>query len=71
MLVRMTSDLVRLPEKRYNYSNAISGLVSLIREEGVQGLARGLGTNTVCAWPFSMGSKLHFFSVSRSFDECA
>ncbi|CAA7259983.1 unnamed protein product [Cyclocybe aegerita] len=46
LLVRMTSDLVRPPEKRYNYSNAVSGLVALIREEGLQGLSRGLGTNT-------------------------
>jgi len=46
MLVRMTSDLVRPPEKRYNYSNAMAGLVHLIREEGTYGLARGLGTNT-------------------------
>ena len=48
MLVRMTSDLIRPPEKRYNYSNAFAGLVHLIREEGIHGLARGLGTNMVC-----------------------
>ncbi|PPQ64738.1 hypothetical protein CVT26_002682 [Gymnopilus dilepis] len=46
VLVRMTSDLVRPPEKRYNYSNALSGLVSLVKEEGIRGLTRGLGTNT-------------------------
>ncbi|KAJ3516793.1 hypothetical protein NLJ89_g915 [Agrocybe chaxingu] len=46
LLVRMTSDMVRPPKKRYNYSNAVSGLVALIREEGLQGLSRGLGTNT-------------------------
>ncbi|KAF8912935.1 dicarboxylic acid transporter [Gymnopilus junonius] len=46
ILVRMTSDLVRPPEKRYHYSNAFSGLVSLIKEEGIRGLSRGLGTNT-------------------------
>jgi len=44
----MTSDLVRPPEKRYAYSNALAGLVHLIRNERLQGLARGLGTNTVC-----------------------
>lgn len=43
----MTSDSTRPPEKRYNYSNALTGLVSLIRNEGVGGLTRGLGTNTV------------------------
>jgi len=48
ILVRMTSDLVRPPEKRYAYSNALAGLVRLIRNEHLQGLARGLGTNTVC-----------------------
>lgn len=47
VLVRMTSDLVRPPDKRYNYSNAISGLISVVKTEGVTGLARGLGTNTV------------------------
>ncbi|KAF5337177.1 hypothetical protein D9611_003436 [Ephemerocybe angulata] len=49
LLVRMTSDSVRPPEKRYNYSNAFSGLVSLIKEEGLKGLTRGLGTNTARA----------------------
>ena len=43
----MTSDLVRPQEKRYNYPNAMAGLASLVREEGIQGLARGLGTNAV------------------------
>ncbi|KAG5646062.1 hypothetical protein DXG03_004485 [Asterophora parasitica] len=49
LLVRMTSDSVRPPEKRFGYRNAVTGLVSLIKEEGVQGLARGLGPNTVRA----------------------
>ena len=48
ILVRMTSDLIRSPEKRYNYSNALAGLVHLVKEEGTLGLFRGLGTNTVC-----------------------
>lgn len=47
ILVRMTSDLVRPVEKRYNYSNAFTGLLSLIKENGLRGLSRGLGTNTV------------------------
>ena len=47
LLVRMTSDFVRPPEQRYNYRNAIDGLVTLVREEGVQGLSRGMGTNLV------------------------
>ncbi|KAL0950693.1 hypothetical protein HGRIS_007470 [Hohenbuehelia grisea] len=45
LLVRMTSDLVRPPEKRYGYSNAFTGLIELVKEEGVKGLTRGLGTN--------------------------
>ncbi|KAH9836594.1 mitochondrial carrier [Rhodofomes roseus] len=49
LLVRMTSDSIRPPEKRYNYSNALTGLVQLVRSEGVRGLFRGLGTNTVRA----------------------
>jgi dicarboxylate transporter 10 len=46
----MTTDAVRPPEKQYGYSNAFSGLVSLVKEEGVRGLTRGLGANTV--WTF-------------------
>ncbi|OCH92696.1 mitochondrial carrier [Obba rivulosa] len=45
LLVRMTSDSIRPPEKRYNYSNAVTGLVTLIKQEGWGGLTRGLGTN--------------------------
>ncbi|KAL6300263.1 mitochondrial carrier domain-containing protein [Sparassis latifolia] len=49
LLVRMTSDSIRPPERRYNYSNALSGLVALIKKEGARGLFRGLGTNTTRA----------------------
>ncbi|KAG2045223.1 mitochondrial carrier [Suillus americanus] len=49
LLVRMTSDSIRPPEKRYNYRNAITGLVSLVKEDGQKGLSRGLGTNTIRA----------------------
>ncbi|KAJ3575902.1 hypothetical protein NP233_g780 [Leucocoprinus birnbaumii] len=69
ILVRMTSDLVRQPDKRYNYSNAITGVVSLIRSEGFRGLGRGIGTNTtravlmnasqVCSYDFFKGKLLH------------
>ena len=43
----MTSDSIRPPDQRYNYSNAITGLVTLVREEGLKGLTRGLGVNMV------------------------
>jgi dicarboxylate transporter 10 len=43
----MTSDLIRQPDKRYNYSNAITGLINLIKTEGARGLGRGISTNTV------------------------
>ncbi|KZV76939.1 dicarboxylic acid transporter [Peniophora sp. CONT] len=46
LLVRMTSDSIRPPEQRFNYPNALSGLVSLTRNEGWKGLTRGIGTNT-------------------------
>ncbi|GLB36531.1 putative mitochondrial carrier (TC 2.A.29) family protein [Lyophyllum shimeji] len=49
LLVRMTSDSTRPPEKRYGYRNALTGLTCLVKEEGVRGLARGLATNTVRA----------------------
>ena len=43
----MTSDSIRPPEKRYQYRNAVVGIIKLIREENFRGLARGLGTNAV------------------------
>ncbi|KAJ3480162.1 hypothetical protein NLI96_g8549 [Meripilus lineatus] len=45
VFVRMTSDLTRPPEQRYGYSNAFTGVASLVKAEGPMGLARGLGTN--------------------------
>ena len=56
LLVRMTSDSVRPPDKRYGYSNAVTGLVNLVKEEGVRGLARGLGANSV--------SEIHICTLS-------
>ena len=47
LLVRMTSDSLRPPEKRYGYRNALTGLVNLIANEGIKGLSRGLGANVV------------------------
>lgn len=47
LLVRMTTDAIRPPEKQYRYPNALVGLVALVREEGIRGLTRGLGPNTV------------------------
>lgn len=49
LLVRMTSDVSRAPEKRYNYPNALTGLVSLLKSEGMRGLARGVGPNVIRA----------------------
>ncbi|KAF9229683.1 mitochondrial carrier [Gyrodon lividus] len=49
LLVRMTSDSLRPSEKRYGYRNAMSGLASLVKSEGVSGLSRGLGTNVTRA----------------------
>lgn len=47
VLVRMTTDATRLPEKQYGYRNSISGVFNIVKEEGLKGLARGLGANTV------------------------
>ena len=55
LLVRMTSDSVRPPERRYGYPNAFGGLVSLVKEEGVKGLARGIGTNATRATLMNVG----------------
>ena len=43
----MTSDSIKPVEQRYNYSNALTGLVNLVKDEGLKGLTRGLGANTV------------------------
>lgn len=43
----MTSDLVRPPDRQFNYPDAFSGFFRLVKEEGLQGLTRGLGTNIV------------------------
>ncbi|KZT67659.1 mitochondrial carrier [Daedalea quercina L-15889] len=65
LLVRMTSDSIRPPDKRYNYSNAISGLVQLIRSEGARGLFRGLETNTVRAVLMN-GSQVWSYDLFKS-----
>ncbi|KAI6045150.1 mitochondrial carrier [Pisolithus marmoratus] len=49
LLVRMTSDSLKCPEQRHGYRNALTGLMSLLKEEGVRGICRGLGTNTTRA----------------------
>lgn len=49
MLVRMTSDLNKPPEKRFNYSNALTGVLRMAREEGLPSLVRGLSPNLVRA----------------------
>ena len=43
----MTTDQLRPPHDRLCYTNAVNGLFSLVKREGVKGLYRGLGTNTV------------------------
>lgn len=43
----MTTDAMRPPEKRYGYSNVFHGLVNLVKAEGIRGLCRGIGANTV------------------------
>ncbi|KDN40520.1 putative DIC1-mitochondrial dicarboxylate carrier protein [Tilletiaria anomala UBC 951] len=49
LLVRMTSDLNLPSQKRYNYSNALTGLVRVFQEEGPTSLFRGLTPNVVRA----------------------
>lgn len=49
MLVRMTSDLNKPPEKRYNYPDAVRGAVRMAQDEGVTSLFRGLAPNLVRA----------------------
>ncbi|KAF8887811.1 dicarboxylic acid transporter [Infundibulicybe gibba] len=49
VLVRMTSDSIRPPEKRFGYPNGLAGVISLVKEEGIRALGRGIGTNTTRA----------------------
>lgn len=65
LLVRMTSDVNKKPAERYNYPNAVSGLVRMTREEGVGSLFRGLGPNTVRAVLMN-ASQLATYDVFKS-----
>lgn len=49
ILVRMTGDSFRRPEQRFNYRGPASGLLRVVREEGVSALFRGSAPNTVRA----------------------
>lgn len=45
LLVRMTSDVLKPPSSRFNYSNAVTGAVQMVHQEGVTSLFRGLTPN--------------------------
>jgi dicarboxylate transporter 10 len=47
ILVRMCADGVKPTAERYAYSNALSGLVRVGQDEGLQAFTRGLGPNIV------------------------
>jgi hypothetical protein len=64
----MTSDSTRPPDKRYGYSNALSGLVNLVREEGIRGLARGLGANTVRAVLMNVSNAYYSLLTTHLYD---
>ncbi|KAL7422664.1 hypothetical protein Q5752_001955 [Cryptotrichosporon argae] len=49
MMVRMQADKAKPPEKRYNYRNAVQGLVRMTREEGISSWARGIVPNSTRA----------------------
>ncbi|KDQ20457.1 hypothetical protein BOTBODRAFT_26464 [Botryobasidium botryosum FD-172 SS1] len=49
LLVRMTTDSLRPPDRQRRYRNAVDGLIRLVREEGVGALAKGAGANTTRA----------------------
>jgi hypothetical protein len=67
----MTSDFTRPPGKRYNYRNAMSGLMSLIKEEGLRGLGRGLGTNTVKVFAHDVDANSYpIYADEGGIDEC-
>ncbi|KAI3624689.1 hypothetical protein GLX27_003479 [Malassezia furfur] len=49
ILVRMTGDMYRPPEQRFNYRGAANGLARITKEEGLHTLFRGLAPNMVRA----------------------
>jgi dicarboxylate transporter 10 len=49
LLVRMTSDVLKPKEQRFGYSNALSGVAVMAREEGVGSLFRGIVPNVTRA----------------------
>ena len=54
-LIRMQADGTLPPEKRRNYGNVGSALVSIVKEEGVGGLFTGAGTTAVRAMALNCG----------------
>jgi len=65
VLVRMCADGAKAPAQRFAYSNAISGILRVGREEGLGAFFKGLGPNVVrsvlmskltrrCTWPLSV-----------------
>lgn len=47
VLVRMCADRAKAPSERFGYSNALSGLIRIGREDGMSAYFRGLGPNVV------------------------
>ncbi|CAG8506424.1 17326_t:CDS:2, partial [Acaulospora colombiana] len=45
VMVRMQNDAKLPSESRRNYKNAFDGVFRVVREEGIKGLARGIGPN--------------------------
>lgn len=49
LLVRMTSDVLKPEPQRFGYSNALTGVVTMVRNEGVGSLFRGIAPNVTRA----------------------
>lgn len=47
VLVRMCADGAKAPKERFGYSNALTGLIRIGREDGLSAYFRGLGPNVV------------------------
>jgi dicarboxylate transporter 10 len=66
----MTSDLIRAPEKRYGYRNAVVGVINLVREEKFRGLARGIGPNTVRGFFIFWSSNSYLLFITLRYAQC-
>jgi solute carrier family 25 (mitochondrial dicarboxylate transporter), member 10 len=61
VLVRMCADGAKAPAQRFDYGNAIQGIIRVAREEGARAFFKGLGPNVVRSVLMSEYFTLHLY----------